>query len=224
MNPEEQFSYSPAHQQPQQAHHQPQYTPHHEGQSTFQPQHHSTPAHHEPQTHYNYSHQPPMHEQPTPIAPPKGVQPTPVVKVLSPYGIEYVFLTILLFTNAIALTSILLLLVNGESGFEALSFPAAMMLVALPIFGWLFLRLKKMELTHPELRLDASKRRSTQFTQIAAFIVCLSTLIGFVFSIFLAMGGGEVGSIGKSILSTLCILAVSGGILAYYWRNEHAAK
>jgi hypothetical protein len=165
--------------------------------------------------------------QPQPVAPsaampePAELRPQPVVQVLSPRGVEYVFLTVTLFTGAIGLISALLVIVNGAAGFEALSFPIALLLVALPVFAWLFLRLKNAELRDPSLRLDASKRRSTQFIQIITFATCLFTLVGWVTSVFAKMGGDYGGSLLKSFANALVIFVVAGGILAYYWLDEH---
>lgn len=148
------------------------------------------------------------------------VAPIPVVHVLSPRGVEYVMLTIALFTGAIGLTAILLCLVYGETGFSSLSFPIAMLLVGLPLFAGFFLRLKGAELDAPRLKLDQSKRRSTQFTQIVSFLVCLGALLGLLSSVFAAIGG-DVDDIGKAIGAAIIILIVFGGILAYYWWDEH---
>lgn len=153
-----------------------------------------------------------------------GVKPVPVVRVLSPFGVEYVFMTICLFAGAIALIAALITLVNGKTDFSVLAFPAATLLVSVPVFGFFFLRLKKLELAHPGLQLDPSKRRSTQFTQIVAFLTMLFTLIGFVFDIFMQMGGQGGPSIGKAALDALCLLVVAGGILYYYWRDEHKQR
>ncbi len=150
--------------------------------------------------------------------------PTPVVRVLSPVGVEYVFLTITLFVGAIALASSLIALVNGKTDFSVLAFPAAVLLVTVPLFAVIFLHVKKIESKLPAMRLDASKRRSTQFIQIATFIACLSVIIGFVFDIFSKLGGQSGPSIVKAALDTLCILVVAGGILVYYWRDEHKVK
>jgi hypothetical protein len=149
------------------------------------------------------------------------IRPTPVVRVLSPIGIEYVFLTITLFTGAIACTAALIALVNGKTDFSVLAFPTAVLIVTIPVFALLFLRLKKMETDRPELRVDPSKRRSTQFTQIVAFIACLFTLIGFIFDIFSKIGGQSGPSIVKAGLDTVCVLLVAGSILAYYFYDEH---
>lgn len=149
-----------------------------------------------------------------------SVVPTPVVQVLSPRGVEYVMLTIALFTSAIGLVSILLCLVNGQTSLVSLSLPVSLMLVGLPIFAGLFLRLKKAELNNPSLKLDQSKRRSTQTTQIVAFIVSLFTLVGLFVSIFAAISG-TMDNLGKTIASTLIVFIVFGGILAYYWWDEH---
>jgi hypothetical protein len=150
-----------------------------------------------------------------------GVNPQPVVQVLSPRGVEYVFLTISLFTAAIGLTSGLLAGLNGQLNFATLSFPSALLIVGLPIFGWLFLRLKKAELIDPSAALDASKRRSTQSIQIITFVVTLFSLIGLVAAIFAKMGGQLGTSLGKIVLDILVLLIIFGGILAYYWHDEH---
>ncbi len=157
--------------------------------------------------------QSPLPEQP-------GLRPTPVVKVLSPLGVEYIFLTITLLTGATSLITALLLLINGGAHFSALAFPTAALTVTVPVFALIFLDLKKQEMRRPELKLDPSKRRSTQFTQIVAFLVSLMAIIGFVFSIFGKMSGDNV-SIWKAFLDTIFVLAVAGGILAYYWNDEH---
>lgn len=149
------------------------------------------------------------------------LRPTPVVKVLSPVGVEYVFLTVTLLIGAASLIGVLISLVNGKTDFGVLAFPTATLTVTVPLFAALFLHLKKLEAQNPALRLDASKRRSTQFTQIAAFVVSLLTLIGFVTSVFAKLGGQSSLSVGKAFLNSLCILVVSGGILAYYWYDEH---
>jgi hypothetical protein len=153
-----------------------------------------------------------------------SVVPQPVVQVLSPRGVEYVFLTIALFTGAIGLISVLIALVNGKADFSVLAFPVAILLVTVPVFTWLFLRLKQAELNDPSLASDASKRRSTQFTQIIAFIVCLFTLIGLVSAIFGKLSSNYNGSMVKVLLDVLVILLVAGGILAYYWADEHKPR
>ncbi len=151
---------------------------------------------------------------------PTSVVPLAVVNVLSPRGVEYVFLTLSLFTAAIGLTGILISSINGAFGFSSLSFPVALMLVGLPMFAWLFLRLKKAELLDPTAALDASKRRSTQTTQIICFLVVLFTLIGFVTAIMAKIGGNLGESLVKVIFDVVALLVVFGGILTYYWRDE----
>lgn len=150
----------------------------------------------------------------------ESVVPMPVVQVLSPRGVEYVMLTISLFTGAIGLVSVLLCLINGQTSLISLSLPVSLLIVGLPLFAALFLRLKKAELINPDLKLDQSKRRSTQATQIISFIVSLFTVVGLFVSVFAAISGTAEG-IGKAIASAFIVLIVFGGILAYYWRDEH---
>jgi hypothetical protein len=115
---------------------------------------------------------------------PATVAPIAVVRVLSPRGVEYVFLTIALFTGAASLTGDLISLLNGKTDFSVLAFPTAALVVSLPVFAWLFLRLKKAEFRNPSLKLDPSKRRSTQFIQITTFVICFFSGIGFLYSTY----------------------------------------
>jgi hypothetical protein len=185
--------------------------------------------HHQPQPAHQYQAPHQAHEtiqQPHPagrlaLDAATGIQPVPVVKVLSPVGVEYVFLTLTLLVGAGSLIGVLLALVNGGTSFQDLSFPVASLVVTVPLFALLFLHLKKLELQNPNLALDPSKRRSTQATQILSFLVSLFTFIGFIFSIFASMSGQVGTSAGKAALDALCVLVVSGGILWYYWRDEH---
>ncbi|MDB5185420.1 MAG: hypothetical protein JWN38_1228 [Candidatus Saccharibacteria bacterium] len=148
--------------------------------------------------------------------------PQPVIQVYSPHGVEYVFLAIVLFMSAIGLSWLLDAFVNGAFSFSALSFPVAMMLITMPVFAWLFLRLKNAELSDSSLALDASKRRTTQSIQIVSFIICLIVAIGMLTSVFTALGGDlSGGSFVRVFFSLLMVVLVFGGILAYYWRDEH---
>jgi hypothetical protein len=153
-----------------------------------------------------------------------SVVPIPVVRVLSPRGVEYVFLTLALLTAQVGLGAAIISLVNGQTSFSVLAYPTAALIVSVPIFAVLFLRLKKSELNNPDFKLDPSKRRSTQFTQIINFIVCFFALIGFVSALFAKMAGNYGGSIIKLFLDILVILVVSGGVLFYYWRDEHRSS
>lgn len=165
--------------------------------------------------------QPSAPSEPTELSSATPTAPVAVVRVLSPVGVEYVFLTICLFAAAVGLTWALLALVNGKVDFQVMAFPAALLLVTVPAFAVIFLHLKKLELRQPALTLDPSKRRSTQFTQITSFFISLFTLVGVVFSIFAKLGGQAGVSVGKILLDGLVLLVVFGGILAYYWRDEH---
>lgn len=148
-------------------------------------------------------------------------EPVPVVKVLSVRGVEYLFMSIFLWLAAGSFTGLLLSVINGSTGFASLAFPLSMMLVTFPGFAVMFLRLKKAELANPRLRLDPSKRRLTQITQVLAFLTCLINVITFIYLVLQKIGGeGELAA-GKAIINMLIILAVAGGILAYYWFDEH---
>ena len=134
------------------------------------------------------------------------VIPLPVVKVLSPACVEYVFMTVALLTGEFGLGSVFIALFNSKTSFSVLAYPASLLIVAIPVFAWLFLRLKKGELLNVGRRFDASKRRSTQFIQIFNFVITF------------------FGSMAKLFLDVLVVWAVSGGVLVYYWLDEHKKR
>lgn len=150
--------------------------------------------------------------------------PVPVVQVLSIRGVEYLMMTLALWFVAAALMWALLALVNGRTNFEILAFPISMLLVSSPLFAFFYIRLRKAELESPALRTEPSKRRLSQITQIITYLICLFNLIGFVYIIMTKIGGtGEV-SIGKAALNVSVVLAIAGGVLAYYWFDEHKGR
>lgn len=147
--------------------------------------------------------------------------PVPVVKVLSLRGVEYLMMSFTLWIASGALIWTLLSIVNGHSSASLLAMPIALLLVCVPTFGFFFLRLKNQEVTNPELRYEPSKRRLTQITQFLAFITCLFNIVAFVYLIITKVGGSESVSLGKSFLNLIIILIIAGGVLAYYWNDEH---
>ncbi len=148
----------------------------------------------------------------------------PVVKVLSVRGLEYLMMSISLWFGAGGLLWGVLTAINGGTSFAILALPASLALVGILIFAGFFIRLKKAELKDPSLRLDASKRRSSQITQIVTFLVLFFNLITFVYLVFANLGGKSSVSIGKAVINLLVVTAIAGGILAYYWVNEHRVQ
>ena len=148
-------------------------------------------------------------------------RPVPVVRVLSVRGIEYAMMSIMLWVWAGALITILVAIIMGSSGFSELAFPVSLLVVAGPIFALLYIRLRKAELRDPSLRLDPSKRRFSQITQIVAFLACFFNIVATVYVLMGAVGGTNTASIGKYIGSTVVVLMVAGSVLAYYWFDEH---
>lgn len=152
---------------------------------------------------------------------PADDRPVPVVKVLSVRGVEYAMMSILLWFGAGSLMTLLVSLIQGGAGFESLAFPLSLLLVCLPGFAFFYLRLRSAELANPDLRLDASKRRFSQITQILAFLTCFFNIVAVVYLLVGMAGGNEAPNIGKVLGSAVVILLVAGGILYYYWVDEH---
>ncbi|PJE65611.1 hypothetical protein COU91_00670 [Candidatus Saccharibacteria bacterium CG10_big_fil_rev_8_21_14_0_10_47_8] len=147
--------------------------------------------------------------------------PVPVVKVLSVHGVEYAMMTIALWVTAAAMAWALLNLINSGTSFDLLIVPVSALITSLPIFGLLFIRLRSAELSNPSLRIDPSKRRWSQTTQLLAFVTCLVNLSVFAYIALQKVSGNSDTSIGKTIADLLVILVIAGGILAYYWFDEH---
>lgn len=148
-------------------------------------------------------------------------QPVAVVKTLSVRGLEYLFMSVALWFGATGLTWVLLAIANGSASFSSIALPVTFLLVSIPVFALFFIRLKRDELATPALRFDPSKRRLSQITQVFAFLACFINVITFVYMLLSKMAGEGGISIVKATLNLFIILVVAGGILAYYWYDEH---
>ncbi|HET7528854.1 MAG TPA: hypothetical protein VFJ84_01335, partial [Candidatus Saccharimonadales bacterium] len=78
-------------------------------------------------------------------------EPMPVVRVLSVRGVEYGMMTIALWVAASTAAWVVLNLLNGSGGFDTVVVPVSSLVICVPVFGLLFLRLKKAELAEPRL-------------------------------------------------------------------------
>lgn len=191
------------------------------------PQQPYQPAHHEPQPPTNPSNSiaasvstmPEFNEEP---AESNSRESVPVVKVWSVRGVEYAIMSFMLWGLAIAVNWVLVALVNGESGFVQLAAPLSLLIVGLPIFAVFFLRLKKAELMNPKLKLESTKRRFSQITQIVSFFVVFFASLTIVASL-IASAGGESENLGKTIGTAFVFIVVWGALFAYYWVDEHKA-
>lgn len=154
------------------------------------------------------------------LAPTSSDEPVAVVKVLSVRGVEYAMMTLALWMSAVTFLWTIVNLIHGSPSFSRLAAPVSSLIVCLPVFAFFFLRLKKGELENPNFRLDPSKRRWSQLTQLFAFLVCIANLIFFIYTIMQIIGGESKASLVKASLDLLTILIVAGGILVYYWFDE----
>jgi hypothetical protein len=150
--------------------------------------------------------------------------PVAVVKVLSVRGVEYGMMTIALWIGASTLAWIALNMLNGSKGFSYVVVPTSALVVCVPIFGLLFMRLKRAELANPSLRLDPSKRRWSQITQMLAYLACLINLIFFVYTVLQHFSADKPKPITKALINLVVILVIAGGILRYYWVDEHRSR
>jgi len=149
-------------------------------------------------------------------------RPMAVVKVLSVRGIEYAMMSFALWIGAASLIWLFDSLIMGSATFMALSYPISALIIALPVFALFFLRLRKAELADSSLRFEPSKRRFSQITQFVAFLTCFFNVITFVYTLVNKFGGEvSTGELGKTAGTTAVTLVIAGGILLYYWFDEH---
>ena len=165
--------------------------------------------------------------------PPQSASPVAVVQQLSTRGLEYTIMFLGLGFSAVSLGILLHNYVDKlfttESIFEGLSsYASAALIVALPIFALLFIRLRRAEKAEPALRKDASRRKSVQSVLVISFLWGIFKIIAYVYSL---MNAGVTDSYNSSshtsavgnLLHLVITLGIAGGIFAYYWIDEHRA-
>lgn len=185
---------------------------------------------------------PPPPAQATPVVsvtPSPNQNITPVVNTFTTRGIEYVIMFISLWVMASSIGILLHELVNSafktsNGGFDSFSLigPAtsASLIVALPIFAVLFLRLKKAEQEDVSVRQDHSRKRAINITLVVTFLVGISKVIGTIYQ--LISGGGVGGLYGAAtdfnplaeVLHLIITLGIAGSIFIYYWRDLHKSE
>lgn len=163
-------------------------------------------------------------------------EPLAVVQTFSPRGFEYIIMFIALGVTALSLGSILhdvaTMIISGTASDLVAFSPMASagLIVALPIFAFLFLRLKKLEQLEPKLKFDTSRRRAVQLTLIVSFIIGVGRLIWYIYQLLEANAGTNLRygyevtppAAEVMLLNTvhaLITIVIAGSIFAYYWRD-----
>ena len=158
-------------------------------------------------------------------------QPIAVVSQRTTRGLEYVIMFLALGVTATSLGEVLHSLVDDSFGntssYDGLvSYATSALIVSLPIFVILFLRLKRAELADPSIRRDSSRRHAVQLTLIVAFLWGLFRLVTYIYSL---LNGGSTSFLDASgtslpvanLLHMLITVVIAGGIFSYYWADEH---
>ena len=158
--------------------------------------------------------------------------PIAVVSNFTTRGLEYIIMFIALGVTAISLGLVLHSLVDGLMGstdslYEGVvSYATSALVVGLPVFAILFLRLKKAELADSSLYHDPSRKHAVQLTLVITFIIGIGKVISYVYSLLNA-GNGSVSAygtnpnVGGNLVHTLITLGIAGGIFTYYWYDSH---
>jgi hypothetical protein len=172
---------------------------------------------------------------PAPAGSAKLLQQQPTAQQYTSRGLEYVILFIALAVSALSLGSILNSTVNnvyggGDSVPQVASFATAALVVSLPIFALLFLRLKRAEARDPELLRNHFPKRSMTMLLIITFLIGIGNIIYFVYSIITNgtssdsynwLGSQSATDILGNFMHLLVTLVIAGSIFAYYWRELH---
>lgn len=162
----------------------------------------------------------------------KNNSPIAVVHNVTTRGLEYIIMFLAMGVSALALGFLLHSTANSWLGVDAYSFfdglvpfATSALIVALPIFIFLFLRLKKAELTDTSLRQDPSRKRAIQLTLVVTFLIGIFNLIGYITSLLNSSGGyGEQSTSEGTLNNTihaLITVSIAGAIFAYYWIDSH---
>lgn len=158
-------------------------------------------------------------------------EPIAVIQQRTTRGLEYIIMFLAMGVTAISLGALLHSLVDSGYGYSGgssdgfMAFASSALIVALPIFAVLFLRLKKAEATETGIRHDPSRRHAVQLTLIVAFLWGLYRLVTYIYSLINGRAENFMGSnisdpLGN-LLHTLITVGIAGGIFAYYWADEH---
>ncbi len=170
---------------------------------------------------------------PPPAAAAPTAAPVAVVQTYTTKGLEYIIMFISLWVTASSIAFLLHNIVNMAFGNadiygDTAPIATASLIVALPIFSILFVRLKKAEKENPEIMNDPSRKRAVQLTLVITFIVGIWNIIWYLYSFL--NGGSPVDTYSSSetslnpvgdLIHTLISVSIAGSIFAYYWREEH---
>ncbi|MDB5178491.1 MAG: hypothetical protein JWN01_434 [Patescibacteria group bacterium] len=163
-------------------------------------------------------------------------QPQAVVQNFTTRGLEYIIMFIALAVSALSLGSVLHSNVNtllgGDTSIDNYfaSYAIAALVVGLPVFAGLFLRLQRAEHRDASLHNDPSRKHAVQLTLVITFLVGLGNIIFFVYSLmsgsnnatdFNILGSSAATGPLGNFIHLLITLVIAGGIFAYYWHDEH---
>ena len=163
-------------------------------------------------------------------APATEGKPDSTVNVLSggfsSRGFEYLIYFVALGISALSIGALLhntinLIFDSQKYGFyeDIIPMAASALLVALPIFIYLMLRLKKAELAKPEIKQDPSRRRAVQLLMIVTFLVGVIKLISYINNILSPDIYNEASALAETLHAAVTI-GIAGGIFGYYWRDQ----
>ena len=138
-------------------------------------------------------------------------------------GFEYLIYYITMGLSAFSIAALLHLVADELYGSrsiyqESQSFWVAMLIVTLPVFLTLMIRLRKAELKTPEIKKDSTRRRATQLMLLITFLVGIGRIIGFVFNII--GGGTSEDPITEELLHTLITVSTAGLIFFPLWLED----
>lgn len=149
-----------------------------------------------------------------------------VVPYRSTAGLEYLIMFLSLWIFSLALAGVLhdavdTLSSSTDSFYQnTVSFAMAALVVSLPIFAYLFLRLKKQELANPDIRRDINRKNAVQLTLLVTFLIGVGRTIFYIYQL-LNSNSGNNGSLLDNLGHTIVTVGIAGTIFVYYWKDDH---
>lgn len=169
-----------------------------------------------------------------------AAQPEAVVERNTTLGLEYGVMFLALAIGAIALGSVAHAYIDvifGKQAYFNNPLANAAAIIALPVFAFMFLRLRRTEHAHPEVKADNSRRKWVQATLLISFIIGIGHTIWYVYNLMngysepaYEYGYSESRSLDQPSYQLLQLghllvtLLIAGSIFTYYWIDEHKHK
>ena len=146
-----------------------------------------------------------------------AVRPLPQPDLVG--SIAYPLLLVSLLITGVAFGSVIVLFINGVNDIAAQAVPLGLLVIGLPVTGYLMYNTARREARQPGLRHSWAKRLSAQIGQIMSFIAGLLAAAALVSALLLQLGNSGF-SLLHAVLDAGCVFLTATAIFVYYWSDN----